>query len=248
MTIGKIVHKLEACTSTNDVARVFADDGFEEGMVVLAESQIEGRGTKGRTWFSPPGKGLYLSVILRPEPAAAALMPLVAGLAVREAVAAAAGLRPGLKWPNDIVWDGRKLGGVLCETSWSGSHFNYLILGIGLNVDHGNEDFPPDLRETAVSLRLASDRPPDREALLAALYPALDRWYDVLRSGRKEAVVRAAEEALGLRRGDPVTIETTAGPASGAFAGIKPDGRVGLKVAGRVKLWPPSEVRAITAD
>ncbi len=247
MTIGKIVHKLATCTSTNDVARVFAEDGFEEGMVVLADSQQAGRGTKGRNWFSPPGQGLYLSVILRPEGRAVALIPLVAGLALREAIGQATGLQADFKWPNDLTWQGRKLGGILCEGSWSGPHFNYVILGMGLNVDHRSKDFPADLKKTAVSLRLALGRTPDKDALLAVLYPALNRWYDVLRDGRSEKIVRAAEEALRLRPGDDVTLETAAGPVAGAFKGLRPDGCLRLERGGREVLFPPSEVLAINA-
>jgi len=245
MTIGKIVHKLARCASTNDAARSFADDGFEEGMVVLADEQTAGRGTKGRSWFSPPGQGLYLSVILRPDRRAVPLIPLVAGLAAREAVASSTGLEAGLEWPNDIIWRGRKLGGILCESSWSGSHFNYVILGMGLNVGQRRKDFPDELRQTAVSLRLALGRPSDREALLAALYPALGRWYDVLGRGGGDRICRAAERAMGLRRGARVSLETPAGPESGTFLGFRPDGSLGLRRGGREAVFPPSEVLAV---
>jgi len=246
MTIGKIVHKLETCVSTNDAAREFARDGFEEGMVVLAESQQAGRGTRGRTWFSPPGKGLYLSVILRPVKRSAALIPLVGGLAIRDAVSDAAGLETRLKWPNDVTHDGRKIAGVLCESSWSGRHLNFVVLGIGLNVSHALEDFPPELRASATSLRLASGAAPDKEFLLAHLYQALNRWYDGMRAGRTGELLRAAEEALGLRPGSPVTLETESGSASGAFYRLRSDGRIVLDGAAGRRAFPPSEVLGIT--
>jgi BirA family biotin operon repressor/biotin-[acetyl-CoA-carboxylase] ligase len=246
MTIGKIVHKLETCMSTNDAAREFARDGFEEGMVVLAESQQAGRGTRGRTWFSPLGKGLYLSVILRPDKRSAALIPLVAGLAVRDAIRNAAGLETGLKWPNDVIRDGRKIAGVLCESSWSGQHLNFVILGIGLNVGHALEDFSPELRASATSIRLAAGAAPDKESLVVHLYEALNRWYDGMRAGRSGELLRAAEEALGLRPGLPVTLETESGPASGAFRRLRTDGRIVLDGAAGRRNFTPSEVLAIT--
>lgn len=246
MTIGKIVHKLETCTSTNDAAREFARDGFEEGMAVLAESQECGRGTHGRTWSSPPGKGIYLSVVLRPGPRQAALIPLVGGLAVRDAIRAASGLEAGLKWPNDVIHNGRKLAGLLGESSWSGRHLDFVILGIGLNVAQTIEDFPEELRTSATSILLAAGVSPDKESLLDHLYQALNRWYDGMRAGRRGELLRAAEEALGLRPGSPVKLETEGGPASGLFRRLQPDGRIVLDGAAGRRVFPPSEVRSIT--
>ncbi len=245
MIIGKIVHKLETCASTNDAAREFARDGFDEGLVVVAESQQSGRGTRGRTWFSPPGKGLYLSVVLRPKADRAALIPLVGGLAVREAIREVAALEAKLKWPNDVTIEGRKIAGLLSEASWSGPHLNFVILGIGLNVGQGSADFPPELRATATSLLIASGLAPAAEPLLARLYWALDHWYDGLKAGRSADVLRAAESALGLRSGSPVTLTTEAGPVGGEFRELRPDGRIVLKRPAGRRIFRPSEVLAI---
>jgi BirA family biotin operon repressor/biotin-[acetyl-CoA-carboxylase] ligase len=248
MIIGKTVHKLETCTSTNDVARVFAEDGFEEGLVILAQGQQSGRGTQGRTWFSPKGKGLYLSVILRPEGRSPALLPLVAGLALREAVLSATGLETDLKWPNDLTWQGKKLAGILSESSWSGSHLNFVILGLGLNVGHAAEDFLEELRGTASSLLLALGRTPDTEALLRAIYLSLNRWYDVYEAGREAELLKAAEAALRLAPGAKVTLETKSGSIVGIFRGLRPDGRIALRSGGRERLLDPSDVSAVTAE
>jgi BirA family biotin operon repressor/biotin-[acetyl-CoA-carboxylase] ligase len=249
MTIGQTVHRLETCTSTNDAARVFAEDGFEEGFAVLADSQLAGRGTKGRAWFSPPGQGIYLSVILRPPPDVAPLLSLMAGLAVCDALAEAAGLRVDLGWPNDVTWEGGKLAGVLSESSWSGPHLNFVVVGIGLNVDEEAADFPEELRHSATSLRLAfGRRPPDRDLILEALYPALNRWYDVLKEGRTDELIGAAEKALRLERGAEIVLETEAGPVSGAFAGLRPDGRLALGLDGAERLFSASEVSRIRKD
>jgi BirA family biotin operon repressor/biotin-[acetyl-CoA-carboxylase] ligase len=248
MNIGQIVHKLPTCTSTNDAARVFAEDGFEEGLVVLAESQQSGRGTKGRSWFSSKGQGLYLSVVLRPEDRSPALLPLVAGLALREAALASTGLDVRLKWPNDLTLQGKKLAGILCESSWSGSHLNFVILGLGLNVGHEAGDFPEDLRGTATSLRLALGRPPDKVSLVQAIYLGLNRWYDAFKAGRDEEIIRAAEEAMNLGPGSKVTLETAHGAVSGIFRGLRSDGRIVLESRGRESLFGPSDVRAVKTD
>lgn len=248
MNIGQIVHKLETCTSTNDAARVFAEDGFEEGLVVLAESQLSGRGTKGRSWFSSKGQGLYLSVVLRPEDRSPALLPFVAGLALREAILASTGLDVRLKWPNDLTLEGRKLAGILCESSWSGSHLNFVILGLGLNVGHEEADFPEDLRGTATSLRLALGKPPDKASLVQAIYLGLNRWYDVFRAGRDEEIVRGAEAAMSLGLGSKVTLETVQGAVTGVFRGLRPDGSLVLKSGGKESLYKPSDVRAVRTD
>jgi len=248
MNIGQIVHKLPTCTSTNDAARVFAEDGFEEGLVVLAESQQSGRGTKGRSWFSSKGQGLYLSVVLRPEDRSPALLPLVAGLALREAVLDSTGLDVRLKWPNDLTLHGKKLAGILCESSWAGSHLNFVILGLGLNVGHEARDFPEDLRDTATSLRLALGRPPDIVSLVQAIYLDLNRWYDVFKAGRDEEIIRAAEKAMNLGLGSKVTLETAHGAVSGVFRGLRPDGRIVLESSGRESLFGPSDVRAVKTD
>jgi BirA family biotin operon repressor/biotin-[acetyl-CoA-carboxylase] ligase len=247
MIIANIVHRLETCASTNDAAREFARDGFEEGLVVLADAQQAGRGTHGRSWFSPAGKGLYLSVVLRPEAGRSALIPLVGGLAVRDAIREVTGLEARLKWPNDVTIEGRKVAGVLSEASFTGTHLNFVILGLGLNVSHGPDDFPPDLRETAGSLLLAAGRAPSPEAVLARLYPALDRWYDGLRTGRVGEILRAAESALGLRPGSSVSLTTEAGAVCGEFVELRPDGGIVLEGRDGRRVLGPAEVLAIAA-
>lgn len=248
MIIGKTVHKLETCASTNDAAREFARDGFEEGLVVVARSQEAGRGTRGRVWFSPPGKGLYMSVVLRPKAEQAALIPLLGGVAVSDAIRETTKLGSRLKWPNDVTINGLKVAGVLSEASWSGTHLNFVILGIGLNVGHARADFPPELRDTATSVFIASGASPSTGPLLARLYRALDRWYDGLRAGRSAGLMRAAKSALGLRTGSRVSLKTGAGPVAGEFRELRSDGSIVLKRPSGRRVFRPSEVLAISAE
>ncbi len=139
---------LATCVSTNDVAKALAAEGADDGTVVVADEQTGGRGTKGRGWHSAPGLGLYASVILRPGRSDIALIPAMAGVAVAEAVRAAAGIEARLKWPNDIVWRGKKLGGILSESAFRGDEVGYVVVGIGLNLRHRRADFPADIRLT----------------------------------------------------------------------------------------------------
>ncbi len=153
-----ILVRLDSCPSTNDEAKRLARGGAAAGTAVVASAQTAGRGTRGRTWHSPPGLGLYLSVILRPPVPDPAGLPLRAARAVRDAVESATGLAASIEPPNDIVWGGRKLGGVLCETGFTGAVLVFAVVGVGLNVGHGPDDFPPGLQGSAVSLAMAAGR------------------------------------------------------------------------------------------
>jgi BirA family biotin operon repressor/biotin-[acetyl-CoA-carboxylase] ligase len=168
-----------------------------EGLAVLAESQTRGRGRLGRTWVSPPGKGLWLSVLLRPElrPSAATQLTIAAAVALRRAVRALTGLEAEIKWPNDLLAGGRKVAGILTELSAELDRVRHVILGLGVDVNLTAADLPPELHATAGSLRLAAGQPVDRPALAAALLLELDRAYRDVREGRFPALAEAWEEA-----------------------------------------------------
>src|SRR5690606_35180796 len=139
----------------NDVARSLADAGAPAGTLVLAEQQHAGRGRMGRSWSSGPGLGLYLSFVGRPLAASLATYPLRIGVAAATALDPWTAGQVTIKWPNDLLLEGRKLGGILCEASWAGPTVAHMIVGIGLNILHGDSDFPADLRPLATSLRRA---------------------------------------------------------------------------------------------
>lgn len=168
------VHLFQRLGSTNDVARRLAEQGAPSGTVVLAEQQVAGRGRAGRAWASPPGLGVWLSVILRgPSVADVTLLPLVVGvLAARSLDAFASPLRPQVKWPNDILLDGRKLGGILCEAVWSAGSPTFIVAGVGMNVHHTPTDFPPELRLTATSLRISGNASVSRVDVAGAIVRA----------------------------------------------------------------------------
>ena len=166
--------------STNLVCKRWALDGMPDGSVLIADEQTAGRGRLGRSFQSRPGLGLYLSILWRPECDAATLMtvPALGAVAAVRAVAQVCGLTPEIKWPNDLVCGGRKIGGILCESVVLGGE-TAVVLGIGINVSHREEDFDGEVRAMAASLETVTGRPVSRAALAAALMEQLD----LLRTG-----------------------------------------------------------------
>ena len=245
MTIGTIIHSFSSCPSTNDLAKRLAQEGSAEGTVVVAEEQTGGRGTKGRSWHSPRGQGLYASVILRPRRADLSLLPLTAGVACVEAIGEATGLQAALEWPNDIVRKRRKLGGILCEGEFLGNVLSFAVLGIGLNINQRREDFPASLRRTATSLRLALGREVDKEGLERALWPALNCWYGAWVRGRREEIVRAYESKLTIPTGTDVDVRREGGSVKGIFRGIDLRARLMIEVKGKRVLLSPAEFLGI---
>lgn len=165
------IHRLDMVDSTNSYAKMLARQGAPHGTAVLAEAQTGGRGRLGRQFSSPRSLGLYCSVVLRydlPPERLFLLTPLMAE-AARQAVVACTGLEPQVKWINDLVLHGRKLCGILTELGMRGSALDYVVVGIGLNCNQQAADFPPELRETAISLAQALERPVERELVTGAL-------------------------------------------------------------------------------
>jgi BirA family biotin operon repressor/biotin-[acetyl-CoA-carboxylase] ligase len=180
------VHYYRAVGSTNDVALALAAAGADEGTTVLADHQRAGRGRLGRTWFSPPGAGLYLTAIVRPDGADwLPLTTLGVGVAVARAVTAVSALPIGLKWPNDLVigqpW--RKIGGVLCESAGSGAEIDALVVGIGVNLELSA--IPPDLVGVASSIEAELGRPVDRPRVVVAVLSELHDVLSRLRAGER---------------------------------------------------------------
>lgn len=154
--IGKELHCFDELDSTNTYAKKIAFEDCSHGAVVVADRQAAGRGRLGRTWFSPPGKGIWMSVVLKPDiaPGDAQFITLAASVAVAKAIEECCGIKPGIKWPNDIIIRGRKVCGILTELSAELERINFLVVGIGINVNHGLEDFPEDIRDIAGSIRM----------------------------------------------------------------------------------------------
>jgi BirA family biotin operon repressor/biotin-[acetyl-CoA-carboxylase] ligase len=214
--------------STNDIAMTLAQDGASHGTAVLAGQQRAGRGRRGRSWFSPPGSGIYLSVVVRPgaDVAALSLVTLAAGVAAATGVRAASGLPVELKWPNDLVigrpW--RKLGGVLCEAV-GGTTVQAVVVGIGLNVLAAA--FPRELDGRATAVETELGREIDRGTLVAEVLAALDGACGLLRAGASGRA-RGCDQWRVLGRaglgGAPVRWQDHGSPRSGLAVDIDTDG------------------------
>ncbi|MBW3554338.1 MAG: biotin--[acetyl-CoA-carboxylase] ligase [Gemmatimonadetes bacterium] len=230
--------------STNDVARELAEGGAPAGTVVLADEQTSGRGRRGRRWTGEAGRSLLLSMVLRPASSLTAVVPLRIGLAAARAIEAEAGIPVGLKWPNDLVLAGRKVGGVLCEGAFEGGRPAFLIAGVGINVLQPEADWPPELRGIATSVAARSGR--------AVAIPAL--------AGRLVAELSIAAAAAGetfgpheldelrhrdVLRGRDITRD---GVPVGRAEGIEPDGRLIVRRQGATDYITTGTIRLADAD
>lgn len=200
--VGSRLLCLDTIDSTNTEAKRQAMAGAPEGLVVLAEEQTGGRGRLGRSFQSPPGTGIYLSFLLRPQtsPEQAVNLTACAAVAMCDAVEAACGLRPQIKWTNDILLARRKICGILTEMSVEGETgaLQYIVLGIGVNVNQALDDFPEELRDLAGSVAMAAGHPIDRGRLAAEIINAVDAMYAGWKAGiRNAAQYRADCATLG---------------------------------------------------
>ncbi|MGH9348958.1 MAG: biotin--[acetyl-CoA-carboxylase] ligase [Vicinamibacterales bacterium] len=175
--------------STSDLAAACAERGAREGSIVMADAQTAGRGRQRRSWSSPPGAGLYVSVVLRPDPRAVPLLTMAAGVAIADGIGAATGFLTALKWPNDVVVGPRKVAGILAETGASPDGVPHVVLGFGVNVRVAA--YPPEVAARATSLERELGRVVDRGVVLAECMAALAARYDDLRRDRSRAIVDA---------------------------------------------------------
>ena len=237
--VGHNIHYRPIVGSTMDAARHLARDGADEGTVVVAEEQTKGRGRFNRAWVSPPGLNLYFTVILRPDPAQLPYMNMAAALAVFDTVSQLTGLRPTVKWPNDVRIDEKKLSGILIETEFAGDSLAHALVGIGVNVNLNVADHP-EISEIATSLRSATGHEFDRAAVLASVLQNLDDWYGRVREGRSltadwEAALDTLGKRVALRWRDHL-IEGVADSVddTGNLRVLRDDGEIVTAVAGEV--------------
>lgn len=197
--LGQEIHYFGEVDSTNNEAKKLAANGCPEGTIVVAEAQVTGRGRLSRGWFSPFGKGIWLSVVLRPPfgPMDAAKCTLMAAVGVNRAINKVTGAGCGIKWPNDILWNGRKIVGILTEMSAEMDAINYVVIGMGINVNI--EEFPDDIAATAASLSFASGHQVSRIQLLTAILSELENVYMLVKqSGFAPALAAWREESITL--------------------------------------------------
>ncbi|MBI5599908.1 MAG: biotin--[acetyl-CoA-carboxylase] ligase [Deltaproteobacteria bacterium] len=192
-TIGRDIHFFPSLDSTNAKALALARDGAPEGTVVVADSQERGRGRLGRKWISPAGTNLYTSVILRPAipPHMAQTLTLLSAVAVAETIALFSPVTPAVKWPNDILVDSRKVAGILTEMSSETDRINFVVIGIGVNVNWDMKNAPDEIRRTATSLKEKKGADVPRVEFVAALYSSLEKWYKIFNKEGRLPIVKA---------------------------------------------------------
>ena len=177
--IGKNIHCYESITSTNTIAKELAAKGCEAGTVVIADQQTMGKGRRGRHWESPAGTGIWMSIVLRPNisPTEAPFLTILTALAVAKAIEEFVDVKPGIKWPNDIIIGNKKACGILTEMNAEIEMVNYVVIGIGINVNMNEEDFPQDIQAVATSLKEAIGKEVSRKLLLQSVLCKIEELY-----------------------------------------------------------------------
>lgn len=241
---GKRLILFNRITSTNDFLKRLAQRGAAAGTLVIADQQTAGRGRLGRPWQSPPQVGLWLSFILRPELPLERIgaLPLAMAVVVAETLAAMSGQAFTVKWPNDILWNQRKVCGILGETQISptahSNHLDYIVAGIGINVNQQPQDFHPDWRARAASLRIITGHEMDRQKVLAELAPRLEQNLLINLSSNLPTLL-SRWRALCAELGKPIQLQWARETIAGIFEDIGAGGELILRL--------PNEQRQVFA-
>ena len=228
--IGRDIRVFEQTTSTNDVMEKLARDGVKAGVVVFAESQTKGRGRLGRKWISPAHKGLWFSILLRPDlrPQETTQLTVVAAIALRRAIESETNLKPEIKWPNDILIGGKKVAGILTELSAELDRINHVILGIGVDVNLSAGEFPAELKKTATSLKIETGEAIARAELASAILRELDGDYSRICAGKFPAVAEEWEKNC-VTIGKNVTVQIGDRKIRGRAESLDDDGALRLR-------------------
>ena len=238
--------RFDSLSSTNTEAARQSSQGAEEGLCIVAKEQTAGRGRLQRAWASPMGAGLYFSIVLRPVVDAArwSLLPLMAALAVYDALREACDLETDIKWPNDILVGERKLCGILAETIDTNVG-RAAIVGIGINLT--SEAFPVELRETATSVEAATGKTLEAEAVLQALIRALECRYTMFQTeaGAVEIILEWSQHST-YANGKRVRVSNGSETFAGLTRGLEPDGALRVETdAGEIKVVRAGDVSIV---
>jgi BirA family biotin operon repressor/biotin-[acetyl-CoA-carboxylase] ligase len=226
---GKHILHFFKTDSTNRVAMELGYAGEPEGSVVMAEEQTAGRGRAGRAWHSERGTGLYFTLLLRPKlsPVQAPILTMLAGIAAHSAITAQTGVSPDLKWPNDLLLNGKKIGGILTEMHAEPSMIRFVIIGCGINVNQ--ETFPDDLASVATSLRRETGRSHSRLELLVRLLTEFEADYNrFLREG-VAPVIERFQRISPFANGKRVRVDNGVHSYAGVTTGLSPEGLLLVK-------------------
>lgn len=228
-TIGRKLYLFDEVESTQLVAHRMAREGAIEGTLILAEEQTGGRGRLGRSWHSPRGKGIWMSLILRPRLPiqAAPQMTLLTAVALARTLNVHLQLDAGIKWPNDIYLDGKKVSGILTEMSADSDRIHYIIVGIGINANLAQHEIPDELQHKATSLRIAAGREIDRHAVVQSFCYEFEKLYQLyLEEGF--VPIKMLWEARSISLGQNVVAHTLQGEISGLVLEIDDIGALSI--------------------
>lgn len=228
---GRKLHFFASTGSTNPDAKRFAEEGEPHGTTVVADRQTAGRGRRGRSWASPPGKSIYFTIVVRPEfaPDKASMITLVMALSVAQAIEEVAGLPAQIKWPNDIVVHKKKVCGILTEMSMTPEmdEIQFVVAGVGVNTNHNSqEEFPEEIRETATSLKIESGRQIDRAGLLERILARFEENYDCFEKMQDLSALRKDYQAHLINMDAQVLVLDPAGEYTGISRGISQTGEL----------------------
>ena len=223
---GHPVRFFEVLGSTNLQAKLDAENGAQEGTLIVADMQTAGRGRKGRSWSSPGRANVYFTLILKPDYAVelASMVTLVMGMAVTEGIRRACGVEAGIKWPNDIVVNGKKICGILAEMSVERAYIHYVVIGVGINV--GEQTFPPEICDMATSLWEECGKQVSRAALIAEVMKAFETCYASFRKEGNLAGLTERYNEMLVNRDREVRVLDPKGEFRGIARGINPAGEL----------------------
>ena len=224
--LGSQVNCFYETDSTNRQARKLAEEGAPHGTLVAADSQSAGKGRRGRAWASPRGVGVWMSFILRPElsPSKASMLTLVAGMAVVAGIRQISGLSPQIKWPNDVVWEGKKICGILVEMSAEMNAIHYLVIGCGINANM--TEFPEELKEKAISLRMITGAEVDRAQIIQRSLEWLEKYYQKFEETSDMSGLMEEYNQMLVNRGSEVCVLDPCGEYRGKALGINDAGEL----------------------
>lgn len=224
--MGSEIHFFETIDSTNNEARRLAEKGAPHGTLLVAESQESGKGRRGRSWVTPSGSAVAMSFLLRPQlpPQCASMVTLVMGLAVAKACREYCKVDAKIKWPNDVVVDGKKVCGILTEMSSQIDYINYVVIGTGINTNI--EQFPSELVQTAVSLHKLMGRRPERAVLIAACMKYFEQYYELFERQQDLSLLMEEYNGLLAGKGGTVRVLEPGNEYSGISEGINERGEL----------------------
>lgn len=228
---GKMdIHYFKEVDSTNMRAKDLAEAGAREGTVVIAESQTAGRGRRGREWFSSPGNGIYATLILRPAmpPIGAPRITLMTAVAVAEALLSLVELDLKIKWPNDILIKGRKLAGILTEITTEMDAVNYIVVGLGLNVNSPSESFPKEIREKATSIFIETGEQFSRARLVRTILEQFEKYYEMFKKNEFFSIIHRWKQLSDIV-GKKISVDVLGQEHMGEVVDIDDDGVLILK-------------------